>query len=109
MKIYIEYLLSIGDNLDTISKKILKNIKTTYCLILSTLNNTWIIRDSLGRPLSIFTKIHNPNYLLISSETNIFPTNYLSPLSQEWQSIKPNKIMKITIFLIKILNINILI
>lgn len=97
MKIYIEYLLSIGDNLDTISKKILKNIKTAYCLILSTLNNTWIIRDSLGnRPLSIFTKIHNPNYLLISSETNIFPTNYLSPLSQEWQSIKPNKIMKIT-------------
>ena len=83
MKLFIEYLLNMSNNLDFISKIILKELPTAFCLIISTNDTTWIIRDSLGnRPLSIWSdkNISNINdtkdtidlnKVIISSETNV--------------------------------------
>ena len=96
MKLYIEYLLSLGNDIETISKLILHNIKTSYCLIISTLDTTWVIRDSLGnRPLSINVKQNDPNFLIISSETTVIVPTDNSPLNQPWISVLPNNILKI--------------
>ena len=108
MKLFIEYLLNMSNNLDFISKIILKELPTAFCLIISTNDTTWIIRDSLGnRPLSIWSdkNISNINdtkdtidlnKVIISSETNVI--NQESEFYNEnyrWFNIEHNSILKL--------------
>ena len=114
MKLFIEYLLNMSNNLDSVSKIILKELPTAFCLIISTNDTTWIIRDSLGnRPLSIWadknisnitdtTNTTNTydtidlNKVIISSETNVI--NQESEFYDEnykWFNIEHNSILKL--------------
>ena len=54
IKLLLEYLLVLGLSFDEISNLLLEHLPTAFCLIISTIDTTWVIRDSLGnRPLSI--------------------------------------------------------
>ena len=107
IKLLLEYLLNSGQSLDKTAKIILEHLVSSFCLIISTLDTTWVIRDSLGnRPLSIYTETNNNTNsfknsvsdLIISSETNVIthtddPNN--NPTSNQWHNIEYNSILKI--------------
>ena len=113
IKLLLEYLLNSGQSLDKTAKIILEHLVSSFCLIISTLDTTWVIRDSLGnRPLSIYTETNNDESnndesnsfknsvsdLIVSSETNVISqsdnaTN--NPTINQWHNIEYNSILKI--------------
>lgn len=107
IKLLLEYLLELGLNFDIISNILLDNLQTAFCLIISTVDTSWVIRDSLGnRPLSIYTEIcsNNSNQfrnqissLIISSETNVIDTaEHNQDSNSKWFNIEFNNTLKIT-------------
>ena len=116
IKLLLEYLLVLGLSFDEISNLLLEYLPTAYCLVISTIDTTWVIRDSLGnRPLSIYTAQSDINVntfsnqvtsLIISSETNVVhdeelaqyssnQQNFSQYLQSKWFNVESNNVIKI--------------
>ena len=118
IKLLLEYLLVLGLSFDEISNLLLEYLPIVYCLVISTIDTTWVIRDSLGnRPLSIYRKFQSDinvntfsnqvTSLIISSETNVVHDEELEQCSQDpeninftrikskWFNVESNNVLKV--------------